>query len=197
MLERIPVRRRRGDSVRRREFIAGLGGAAALPAVAHAQGERVRLVCHLQPGSEDDNVRQAWVAAQRDEFARLGWIEGRNLRFDVRYAGGDLARTRKIAAEFVSLSLDVIVVSSVAATKAVQQNTRTIPILFFLVGDPVENGLVASVARPEANATGFTNFYASIAGKWVELLKAIAPRLNRVAAVYNPDTPVESYLRSI
>lgn len=183
--------------MRRRAFIAGLGCTAAWPVMARAQGERIRLVCHLQPGSEDDKVRQAWVASQRDELARLGWVEGRNLRFDVRYAGGDLVRTRKIAAEFVSLSPDVIVVSSVAATKAVQQNTRTIPILFFLVGDPVQNGLVASLARPEANATGFTNLYASIAGKWVELLKAIAPRLNRVAAVYNPDTPVESYLVSI
>jgi putative ABC transport system substrate-binding protein len=184
--------------MKRREFVAGLGSAAAWPLAARAQqSERVRLVCHLQPGSEDDEVRRSWVAAQRDELARLGWVEGRNLRFDVRYAGGNLARTREIASDFVSLSPDVIVVSSVAATKAVQQKTRTIPIVFLLVGDPVENGLVASLARPEANATGFTNLYASIAGKWVELLKAVAPRLHRVAVIYNPDTPVESYLVSI
>ena len=90
-----------------------------------------------------------------------------------------------------------IVTASVAATRAVEQQTRTIPIVFLFVGDPVENGLVASLARPEANATGITNLYSTVAGRWVELLKEAAPRLNRAAAVFNPDTPVESYLRSI
>jgi putative ABC transport system substrate-binding protein len=151
----------------------------------------------LQSGTEDDKALVARVAAMRDELTRLGWVEGRNLRTDVRYAGGDPARMRTIAAEFVSLSPDVIVTASVAATRAVQQQTRTIPIVFLFVGDPIENGLVASLARPEANATGITNLYSTVAGRWVELLKEAAPRLHRAAVVFNPDTPVESYLRSI
>jgi putative ABC transport system substrate-binding protein len=175
-----------------------LGCSVAWPAMARAQqGERVRRVCSLRSASEDDKGQQAQIAAMRDELAHLGWVEGHNLRTDMRYAGGDPARMRTIAAEFVGLSPDVIVVSSVAATRAVQQQTRTIPIVFLFVGDPVENGLVASLARPEANATGFTNLYATIAGKWVELLKQVVPRLNRVALLFNQDTPVESYLSSI
>jgi putative ABC transport system substrate-binding protein len=184
--------------MRRREFIAGLGAAATWPRVARAQQDgRVRRVCSLQSGTEDDKALVARVAAMRDELTRLGWVEGRNLRTDVRYAGGDPARMRTIAAEFVSLSPDVIVTASVAATRAVQQQTRTIPIVFLFVGDPIENGLVASLARPEANATGITNLYSTVAGRWVELLKEAAPRLHRAAVVFNPDTPVESYLRSI
>jgi putative tryptophan/tyrosine transport system substrate-binding protein len=184
--------------LRRRTFITLLGGAAMLPVAARAQQDgRVRRVCNLQSGTEDDKALQARLGAMRDELARLGWVEGRNLRTDLRYAGGDLARMRAIAAEFVSLSPDVIVTASVAATRAVQQQTRTIPIVFFYVGDPVENGLVASLARPEANATGFTNLYSTVAGRWVELLKEAAPRLNRAAVVFNPDIRVESYLSSI
>jgi putative ABC transport system substrate-binding protein len=185
--------------MRRRSFITLLGGAAAAwpSAVRAQQGGRVRRVGNLQSESEDDPAMQANVAAWRQELAKLGWVEGRNLRVDLRYTAGDPDRMRVSARELLSVGPDVILVSGAATTRIVQQQTRTIPIVFVQVGDPVENGLVTSLARPESNTTGITNLYASIAGKWVELLRDAAPRVARVALVFNPDTAPESYLTSV
>jgi putative ABC transport system substrate-binding protein len=153
--------------IQRREFITLLGGAAAAwpMAVRAQQGERVRRVGILQSTSEDDPGTQAHLAAWRQELAKLGWVEGRNLRVDLRHTAGDPDRMRSSAAQLLSAGPDVMVVGGQAGTRVPQQQTRTIPIVFVQVGDPVENGLVASLARPEGNTTGITNLYASIAGK--------------------------------
>jgi putative tryptophan/tyrosine transport system substrate-binding protein len=187
------------NHIRRREFITLLGGAAAAwPLAAEAQQPaRMRRVGNLQSASEDDPATQANLSAWRQELAKLGWIEGRNLRIELRHTACDPERMRASAAELLSAGPDVMVVGGQAGTRVVQQQTRTIPIVFVQVGDPVENGLVASLARPEGNTTGITNLYASIAGKWVELLREAAPHVARVAIVFNPDTAPESYLTSV
>jgi putative ABC transport system substrate-binding protein len=188
--------------MRRREFVTLLGGAAAptllRPHAARAQQDgRLRRIGNLQSGSEDDLAIQANVAASRQELAKLGWVEGRNLRVDLRHTAGDPDRMRANAAELVSAGPDVIVVGGAAGTRMLQQQTRTIPIVFVQVGDPVENGLMEKVSRPEGNITGITNLYAPIAGKWLELLREAAPGIARVALVFNPDLAPESYLTSI
>jgi len=169
--------------MRRREFIAGLG-AAAMPLVARAQqSARVRRVGML---TGLDQSYQAFAAAFREGLSKLGWVEGHNLMTELRFGAADADAIRTYAAELVSLAPDVIVTTTVPATKAVQQQTRTIPIVFVAVGDPVDNGIVKNIARPEANATGVTNLFASFGGKWIALLKEAAPRVERVALVYNP-----------
>jgi putative ABC transport system substrate-binding protein len=185
--------------MQRRDFITILGGAAAAwPLAAKAQQDgRVRRIGIMQSTSEDDPGTQANVAAWRNELAKLGWVEGRNLRVDLRYTAGNPDRMRVSARELLSVGPDVIVVGGQAGTRVLQQQTRTIPIVFVQVGDPVENGLVTSLARPESNTTGITNLYASIVGKWVELLREAAPRVARVAIVFHPDTAPESYLTSV
>src|SRR5215471_13080584 len=184
--------------MRRREFITLVGGAAAWPLAARAQQDgRVRRVGMLQSGSEDDLVTQANMAAWRQELAKLWWVEGRNLRIDLRHTHGDPDLMRAYAAELVGFDPDVISVGGQAGTRLLQRQTRTIPLVFVQVGDPIENGLVRSLARPEGNATGITNLYASIAGKWVELLREAASSVARVAVVFNPDIRAESYLTSI
>jgi ABC-type uncharacterized transport system substrate-binding protein len=181
-------------AIRRREFITLLGGAAALssglrPRAARAQqGERMRRIGVLAVGTEGDPSQKANLAALWEGLAKLGWVEGRNLRIDVRYEAGDLNRIRAHAAELVSLAPEVIVVSAnTAATIAVQQRTKTIPIVFTQGGDPVVNGLVRSLARPEGNTTGFSNSEPTFAGKWLELLKEAVPRVNRVALLFNSE----------
>jgi putative tryptophan/tyrosine transport system substrate-binding protein len=183
----------------RREFVAGLSGAVALPFAAHGQqAGRRRLVGVLVLGTEDDPISQRAVGVVRESLAKLGWIEGSNIRFDFRFGGADPDRIRAYATGLVSLAPDVIVAFSAAATKAVQQQTRTIPIVFVNVGDPVKNGIVKSLARPEANTSGFTNLFASVLGKSVELLKDAAPRTARVALMFNPDIYVlEDYIAEI
>ena len=171
--------------IRRREAIAGIGCAMALPAVARAQeAERVRRVGLLLPTSFGP-FYQTGAAALRQELAQLGWIEGRNLRID-DYPG-PLEQIDDRAAELVRSAPDVIIVWGIAATRAVQQRTRIIPIVFLSVGDAMASGIVNNVARPEGNATGFTNFFASFGGKWVELLKEVAPQTSRIAVVWNPN----------
>jgi putative ABC transport system substrate-binding protein len=166
--------------MRRRDFITLLG-ATAWPLAARAQqGERVRRIGMLTVGPG-----QAYIAAFREGLAKLGWVEARNLRIELRFGGGDADRIRAYAAELVSLAPDVIVTSTVAATKAVQQQTQTIPIVINGAADPVANGIVKSLGRPEGNTTGVTNLYYSIGGKWLELLKEAAPRVERVALIYN------------
>jgi putative ABC transport system substrate-binding protein len=179
--------------MKRREFIAGLGGAAAWPLVARAQqGERVRRVGMLMGFAGSDQVAQVDIAAFQDGLAKLGWVEGRNLRIDLRFGGGDAERTLAYAAELVSLAPDVIVTSTAAVTRAVQQKTHNIPIVITGVGDPVVNGIVKSIARPEGNTTGVTNLYASIGGKWLELLKEAVPQVDRVALLYNAQVTTDT-----
>jgi putative tryptophan/tyrosine transport system substrate-binding protein len=165
----------------RREFITLLGGTAvAWPLGARAQqGERMRRIGALMPSAAGDPEYQARITAFLQELAQLGWIDGRNVRIDHRWGIADADRIRKYAAELVALAPDVILANSSAALVPLLQATRTIPIVFTAVGDPVGAGYVDSLARPGRNATGFLVFEYSIAGKWLELLKEIAPRVTR------------------
>jgi putative tryptophan/tyrosine transport system substrate-binding protein len=178
--------------MRRREFIAGLGSATAWPMVARAQGERVRRLGVASGFTEADGVGQAYVAALKEGLAKLGWLEGRNLRVDIRWGGADPTLAHTYAAELVSLAPDVIVTVGGTMTRAVKQQTKTIPIVFALVGDPSTNSIVANIARPEGNLTGITNIYNTIAGKWLELLNEAAPSLKRVGLIYNPGLATDS-----
>jgi putative ABC transport system substrate-binding protein len=186
--------------MRRREFIAGLGSAAAWPLAARAQqDEGVRRIGWLVPGAESDRGWQANVTALREALAKLGWIEGRNLRTDVRFAASDPGRIGALATELVGLAPDVIVTSGGAATLAVHQQTHTMPIVFTASGDATVDGLVRNIARPEGNITGFSLREPSVAGKWLALLKEAAPRVTRVALVFNPELALTnpSYVSSI
>jgi putative ABC transport system substrate-binding protein len=177
--------------IRRRDFITLLGGAAACPLAAGAQqGDRVRRVGVLASSAEDDT-------GLREGLAKLGWIEGRNLRIDLRVTLSDPDRMRAYALELVRLAPDVIVTSSRPATTAVQEQTKTIPIVFTAGNDPVTEGLLQNIARPEGNTTGFTSTVDSLSGKWLELLKEAAPHITRVALVFNPQTVNLNYFPSI
>jgi putative ABC transport system substrate-binding protein len=188
--------------VGRREFITLLGGAASSwPLAARAQqSERVRRVAVLAGFAESDRMRQADIAALQEGLAKLGWVEPRNLRIDIRFAGGDADRIRDHAAELVRLSPDVIVTSTGATTREVQQQTSTIPIVVTGGGDPGVNGFVRNISHPEGNTTGITNLYASIGGKWLELLKQAAPMVGRVGLIHNPQlntAPGSVYVTSL
>jgi putative tryptophan/tyrosine transport system substrate-binding protein len=176
--------------IRRRQFIAGLGSAAAWPVVARAQqGDRVRRIGVLLAGDENDPERKHQLSAFTQALAGLGWTDGRSVRMDLRWAGDDASRIRALAQELVGLQPDIIVVTgSTPATAAVQRETRTIPIVFAGVSDPVATGIVARLDRPGGNVTGFANIEASLGGKWLELLSEIAPGLQRAAIMFNPDT---------
>jgi putative ABC transport system substrate-binding protein len=185
--------------IRRREFITLLGGAAAWPLTAGTQqGERVRRIGVLMSGDENDPLSKSNVAAFTQSLAGLGWTDGRNVRMDLRWGGADTNRMRAIAQELVGLQPDIILAAgSTPATDAVQRETRTIPIVFANVSDPVASGIVARLDRPGGNVTGFANLEASLGGKWLELLWEIAPGLKRAALMFNPDTaPVSSFLPS-
>jgi putative ABC transport system substrate-binding protein len=172
--------------LRRREFIAGLGGAAAWPLAARAQqGDRVRRIGVLVPGDENDPVRKAYVSAFTQTLAGLGWNDGRNVRIDLRLTG-DINRIPALAQELVGLQPDIILANG-AATPALQRETRTIPIVFASVPDPVASGLVPRLNQPGGNITGFALFEATLGGKWLELLSEIAPGLKRAAIMFNPD----------
>ena len=174
--------------MRRREFVAGLASAAAWPLRAGAQrAVGPRRIGWLIGGAENDQASGANRAALQDALARLGWIEGRNLRIDIRFGASDPDRIRAYAAELVGLMPDVLLANSGAPTRALQQRTLTIPIVFTAGGDPVVDRLVRNIARPEGNTTGFSNYAPTIAGKWLELLKEAAPHLARVALIFNPD----------
>jgi putative ABC transport system substrate-binding protein len=177
--------------MRRREFIVGLSGAAAAvwPVVARAQqGDRMRRIGMLMGWDENDPGRKADLSAFTQGLAALGWTDGGNLRMDLRWAAGNLDRMRAFAKELVGLQPDVILATSTAVTAALQRETRTIPIVFVGISDPVGEGFVASLPRPGGNLTGFIDIEASIAGKWVELLTEIAPGVKRAAMMFNPDT---------
>jgi putative ABC transport system substrate-binding protein len=171
--------------MRRREFITLLGGAtAAWPlAVRAQQGERVRRVGVLMNTTADDVVNQANVAAFRQVMVQSGWTDGRNVKIDVRWSGGDVARLRKDAEELLGLRPDVIVAGFGPTTGVLQQLTRTVPIVFTTVVDPVGAGFVDSLARPGGNATGFIQAEYTLSGKWLELLREIAPQVSRVGVV--------------
>jgi putative tryptophan/tyrosine transport system substrate-binding protein len=177
--------------MRRRQFIGFLAsGAAALPRTARAQqGELPRQVGMLLPYSDGDAEGRAVVAAFQRGLQDLGWTEGRNIRFDIRWPGGDPDKARTFAKELVATKPDVIVPSSNLLTTIMQQETRSIPIVFLLVGDPVGSGYVASMAQPGGNLTGFAVLETAIAGKWVETLSEIAPQVSRVGFILHPETP--------
>jgi putative ABC transport system substrate-binding protein len=174
--------------MRRRDFIGMFGGAAAAawPLAALAQPASMRKVAVLMGFPEGDSQAQSNVAAMRQKLASLGWVEDRNIQFSYRWAGGDPERTRVFAKEIVSLSPHVIVTSTNQATEIMRQETKTIPIVFASLGDPVGSGLVASMNRPGGNATGFPAFVESMGGKWLELIKEISPKTNRVGFIYHP-----------
>ena len=177
--------------MKRREFITLLGGAAAaLPRAAHAQqADRVRRIGVLIPVAADDAEAKARLAAFRQGLRQLGWIDGRNVQIDTRWAGGDAERIRTHAAELVALTPDVILAAGGVVMGPLLQATRTVPIVFTQTPDPVGAGFVASLARPGGNATGFALFEFGISVKWLELLKEIAPRVTRAAALRDPAIP--------
>src|SRR5262245_28514495 len=171
--------------MRRRRFITLLGGAAAWPLAARAQqqGERVRRIGVLMPFAAGDPEAQVRSAVFAQSLQQFGWTVSRNLQIDYRFAGGEADRVRQYAAELVALAPDVIVTVGSITVAPMQQATRTIPIVFTNFADPVGAGLVQSLARPGGNATGFLNFEYSMSGKWVELLKQIAPHVVRAAVL--------------
>ena len=175
--------------MKRREFITLVGGATAWPLAAVAQqSQRIRRVSVLMAYAESDQEATRRVAMVRDELQRLGWTEGRNIQIDTRWATADTEKINRFAQELVASRPDVILSSTTPTTEALLQQTRTIPIIFATVADPVGSGFVATKSRPGGNTTGFTNIEGSMAGKWLELLKQIAPRVSRVVLLFNPAT---------
>ena len=173
----------------RREFVVGIGSAVAWPLVVQAQRlGRMPRVGVLMGWIENEPEFRSWLAAFVTEMARLGWVDGRNVRIDVRWTNNDNDRTRVFAKELVELHPDVILVGTNLATSAVHHETRTIPIVFSPVTDPIASGLVESFPRPGRNLTGFTNGEAALGGKWLQLIKEIAPGIMRAGAMYNPDS---------
>jgi putative tryptophan/tyrosine transport system substrate-binding protein len=183
--------------MRRRTFISLVGGAATWPLAARAQQpERMRRIGMLMGYAENDSEAQAWIAAYREGLQKLGWTEGRNIRVDTRWASADAEAMQRFAQELVALQPDLILSATTPAVAALLQQTRTILIVFALVADPVGSGFVASFARLGGNVTGFVIVEGSLGGKWLELLKEIAPRVVRVAMLFNPSTALyaEFYL---
>ena len=177
--------------MRRREFIVGLGSTAAWPMVARAQQtDRVRRIGVLMGLDENDPDANLRLSAFTQALAGLGWTDGRNVRIDLRWHRDDINRIGALAQELVDLKPDIIVTNATPATAAVQRETRTIPIVFTNVADPVVSGVVPRLDRPGGNVTGFASYEASLGGKWLELLSEIAPGLKRAAAIttFNSDT---------
>jgi len=179
-----------GVAMRRRDVITLLGGAAAAwPFAARAQqSDRARRIGALI-GIEDDATSKAMHEAFRQGLEQLGWTDGRNVRIDARFGAGDPVRTRKYAAELVASSPDVILATGSLATQLVLQETHTVPIIFTIVPDPVGSGFVDSLSQPGGNASGFMQFEYSLSGKWVELLKQMAPNVTRAAVFWDPTIP--------
>jgi putative tryptophan/tyrosine transport system substrate-binding protein len=179
-----------GQDMRRREFITLLWGAtAAWPLeVSAQQSERVGRIGILSSFPEGDQQQQIWDAAFRQKLHELGWIDGRNIRLDYRWGAGDVERIQLFAKELVALNPDVLVAITTPSTAALQKETRTIPIVFAVVSDPVGSGFVDSLANPGGNITGFINIEGSLGGKWLELMRDMAPRIARVAVMFNPIT---------
>jgi putative tryptophan/tyrosine transport system substrate-binding protein len=187
--------------MRRREFITLLGGTAVvwpLPARAE-QLDSVRRIGVLMGFAESDPAAQSWIAAFRDALAKLGWAEGGNLHIELRWGAADPDRIRTLAKELVDLRPDAIFDQTTPVTGALARETTTIPIVFTYVADPIGSGFAASLARPGGNITGFTYLEPTTGGKWVGLLKEIAPRTVHVALLFNPATtpPLKFYMPSI
>ena len=175
------------SGIERRTLIALIGGAAAWPLAARAQqGEPMRRIGALMSTAADDPEGQARIAAFQQGLQQFGWTIGRNVRIDSRWPVGDSERTRRYAAELVALAPDVILATGSAAAAPLLQATRTVPVVFVIVPDPVGAGFVNSLARPGGNATGFIQFEYGISGKWLELLKQIAPGVTRAAILRDP-----------
>ena len=173
--------------IRRREFITLLGGAAAWPLAADAQQpERMRRIAVLSGAVETDLEIQARNAAFRQALQQLGWTDQQNVQIDYRWVGSDNDHIRRVVAELVALTPDVILATGSPNVGALHKATRTVPIVFVGVIDPVGAGIVDSLARPGSNLTGFTWFEYGVSGKWVELLKEIAPRVRRAAVLRDP-----------
>jgi putative ABC transport system substrate-binding protein len=187
--------------VKRRGFITLLGGTAMWPLAARGQQpEQMRRVGILISMAENDLEAQTRVSILRRGLGELGWTEGRNVHMDFRWAGGDAERARTYAVELVRLMPDVIIANSTLCLKAVRNETSTIPIVFVLVGDPVGQGFVSNLARPDGNITGFTAFEFEIGGKWLEIVKTIAPDVRRIAFMLNPEAGLpyaEKFVQSI
>ena len=175
--------------MRRREFLTLVGAAVAWPIAARAQQpDRMRRIGVLMGFAESDREGQAFVAAFRKELQKLGWAEGRNIQIDYRWTALDKALIQQFAKELVALQPDLILTQSTPATAELLQQTRTIPIVFGLVADPIGSGFVASFPQPGGNVTGFITMRPGMAGKWLEILKEISPRVARVAMLFNPAT---------
>src|SRR5436190_4098771 len=185
--------------MRRRQFLAIAGGAAVLPLAVRAQQAGIRRVGVLVGYAENDPAAQSLVAAFRQALGKLGWTEGSNVRIDVRWGSEDPERIEKFAKELVKLQPDVILSQSTTATKFLAKETQTASIVFVIVSDPIGSGFAASFAHPGRNITGFTNVDTEMGGKWLQILKEIAPRTKRVALLYNPATaaPLKFYMPSI
>ena len=176
----------------RRQFITLLGGATAWPLAAHAQpAERVRRVGVFMDLAENDQEGQTWVAAFRDGMKTLGWIEGRNVNYDYRWTAGNPPVMERYAAELLTLKPEAIMNGGLPTLAVMQKQTQTIPIVFAQVLDPVGAGFVESLSRPGGNITGFVSFEYSMAGKWLDTLTHIAPRMRRIAAVRDLASPSE------
>jgi putative tryptophan/tyrosine transport system substrate-binding protein len=175
--------------MRRRKFITLIGGAAAWPLAARAQqSERVRLIGVLMAFAESDPAGQSEVMVFRDALKKLGWTEGNNLRIELRWGAGEADKIKTYAKELVDLRPDAIFGVTTSVTSALTGETRTIPIVFAIVSDPIGSGFAASLAHPGGNVTGFTANEPAVGGKWLGLLKEIAPRTVRVAVLFNPAT---------
>ncbi|MEA2883728.1 MAG: hypothetical protein QOH32_2984 [Bradyrhizobium sp.] len=173
--------------MKRRAFIAALGGAAAWPLVARAQQPAAKRIAVLMGTAEEgDGLNR--LAAFRQGLHDLNWVEGRNVSLAVRWGAGNAERTRAFATELVGLAPDIILATNTPTARALKQATDRIPIVFAGLADPIADGIVTSLSNPQGNITGFTSFNAEIAGKWLQLLKEIAPGTERVLAIYNPDT---------
>jgi putative tryptophan/tyrosine transport system substrate-binding protein len=187
--------------MRRREFITLLAGvAAAWPLSTRAQqSDRIRLIGVLMGYAESDPALQSEVAGFRGALAKLGWTEGSNLRIELRWSAGDADRIKTLAKELIDLRPDAILGQTTPVTGALARETRTIPIVFVAVSDPIASGFAVSLSRPGGNVTGFAQNESAMGGKWVELLKEIAPRTVRIALLFNPATapPLEVYMPSI
>jgi putative ABC transport system substrate-binding protein len=176
--------------MRRRAFIAALGGVAAWSVAARAQpADRMRRIGVLTGTTEDDTDFQARHAAFFEVLQQLGWTDGRNLRVDTRWCSGKADNLRRYAAELVALAPDVILATGSATTGTVLRATSVVPVVFLLVPDPVGSGFVDSLSRPGGNATGFVQFEYSLSGKWLELLKQVAPHVTRAAVLWDPTIP--------
>jgi putative tryptophan/tyrosine transport system substrate-binding protein len=178
-----------GAAMRRREFITLVGGAAVWPLAAGGQQiDRMRRIATLMAYTDNDPEGQILLRAFAEALAELGWKSGRNAVLESRWAGGDVDQMQRFAKELVAMQPDVILANTTPVIAAVQPETRTIPIIFVVVSDPIGDGFVASLARSGGNITGFLHLEASIGGKWLELLKEVAPELRRAAIMFNPAT---------